>query len=157
MIPIELRKAEIEDVSHVARHLRPADRREIEAIVFCGMFAAVRESFDRSIETWVATVKGEPACLFGVYIGIAAAGIFRPWLVGTHLVDRYGARFVRDERAIEMVRDWRGRFSVLENWVDARNGRAIRLLTWLGFTILDTEPYGRLGLPFHRFVMETKR
>jgi len=44
-------------------------------------------------------------------------------------------------------------YSHLENWVDARNTKAINWLRWLGFTVHDPVPFGVAGLPFHRFDM----
>jgi len=32
---------------------------------------------------------------------------------------------------------------------------SIAWLRWLGFEVKDAEPYGWLGMPFHRFQMET--
>jgi len=43
-------------------------------------------------------------------------------------------------------------YDKLENYVDARNTKAINWLKWLGFQFADeTVPYGMLKMPFYKF------
>jgi len=107
---------------------------------------------DRFSNALVAVVDGEPICAFGVTPISAATGLGAPWLVGTTRLDRYATMFIRRCRPSlqAVLGDWLN----LVNYVDARNARAIRWLSWLGFTIHPTIPYGPFNLPFHPFTLE---
>ena len=95
--------------------------------------------------------EGKPVCIFGLSPACIVLGQGSPWLLGTDEVERYAFAFLRRNKA--MVRRWLDITPVLENWVDARNHGSIRWLRWLNFTIHAPSPYGRMGLPFHRFDM----
>ncbi len=64
-----------------------------------------------------------------------------PWLMGTDLVDAHKRAFLCESR--RMVGEWQKRYPVLRNLVDARYTKALRWLTWLGFTLGPPRPYGR--------------
>ena len=103
------------------------------------------------MECWCGMADGEPICIFGVS---SASPLSRSGIPvdGRHRTPGpAGFRVLRRSRNV--VHDMLSRYDELYNYVDARNTQAIRWLRWLGFTIMDTEPYGLCGLPFHRFEM----
>ena len=51
----------------------------------------------------------------------------------------------------EKVESWKERYDFLWNYVDSENDKSIRFLERLGFTLLDPEPFGVRGHPFHPF------
>lgn len=104
-------------------------------------------------EVWVGLVDGEPVCVFGVAQASILSTEGMPWMVGTTRLPFLKRSFVAGSRAV--VAEMRRRFPVLRNFVDARNSHAIRWLKWLGFTIMEAEPHGPFGLPFHPFEMRT--
>ena len=139
-------------VMSVATNLRKADHEEVTATHGEGTDVAARvyESWLVSRDTVrVGTANGEPFCVFGVYRKSLIAGSATPWLVGTPELEKHYRRFARVSRAV--VGYWQQAFPHLENYVDARNTTSIRWLQWLGFQLYYPEPFGEMGLPFHRF------
>lgn len=139
-----------EDLDWLAPRLRAGDRAEAEAMSGMGAREALRFSVKVSRETWIAEVAGEPLAIFGI-AGAYTSPVARPWMVGTDAIGCYKLSFMRFSRAL--VADWRGRFDVLENWVDARHLESVRWLGWLGFTLDEPKPFGPFKMPFHRFEM----
>ena len=74
-----------------------------------------------------------------------------PWLLATDELESCARPFLRRSR--KAVKEMMNGYSVLRNYVDARNTVAIRWLGWIGFKILPAEPFGADGLPFHPFEM----
>lgn len=133
----------------LAPRLRAADIREIAAGSGAAPLEALLVSLRRSTEAWAGTVDGAVACIFGVGPLSLLGGEGCPWLLGSDLVERNAFGFARRNRAV--VARWLRTYPVLRNYVDARNGQAIRWLGWLGFTLMPPVPYGVSRLPFHPF------
>lgn len=125
-----------------AMEIRPEDKAEFWAAAKVDPKDALRASLG---DAWACLVDGEPVAVFGVTPPALLGGAAMPWLVGS--VNLNPRLLVKPARAI--LAGWD--YERLENWVDARNTKAIRWLRWLGFTIHPAEPYGVMGLPFHRF------
>jgi len=149
MLRVDIVPARPEHLDYVAANLRPADIEEIMAASGLDAAAAVRESAALSLVCRGGLVNGEPVCVFGVGAASMAAPEGVIWLLGTPAMERHAVAFLRRNRAwIEaMLRLW----PRLVNHVDARHTTAIRWLRWLGFTIHPAAPWGKAGLPFHRF------
>ncbi len=155
MATIEVVTATLEHARRMASRTRRADREEVWASHGVGAREALALSLMASREAWTGLVNGEPACMFGVTPYPAEKGVGVPWMIGTDLVERHAAAFLRRNRSY--VRHMLGVFPKLRNHVDARNEMSIRWLRWLGFTIHAAAPYGLYGLPFHLFTMESAR
>jgi len=90
-------------------------------------------------------------CIFGVAPASLLGSVGVPWMIGTQEIDSHAKAFLRRNKAyVERMSEL---YNYLVNFVDARNTRAIGWLKWLGFTILEAQPHGPDGLPFHRFEM----
>ncbi|GAB5471420.1 MAG: hypothetical protein Kilf2KO_44500 [Rhodospirillales bacterium] len=152
---VEIRQAVMPDAALLAADLRAADRLEILAATGLAPLPAIEESIRVSSQVWSGLVDGEMVAIFGLRRPSLLSDRAYPWLLGTNAVARHPRPFLRLSKAA--VADWRTRFRLLENYVDARNAAAIRWLAWLGFTIHPARPYGAQGLPFHRFTMEGDR
>jgi len=141
--------ATIEHIERVAAHMRKSDRDEVFAAGAVTALEALRHSFDCSDESWAGLADGEPICIFGVAPRSMITGTGVPWLLGTPEIEKHALPFLRRSRRV--MSEWRSRFELLENHVDARNTKSIQWLRWLGFTIHDAIPYGPFNLPFHPF------
>ncbi|MGA2937286.1 MAG: hypothetical protein ABSF52_09340 [Syntrophobacteraceae bacterium] len=136
----------------LANNMSQADREEVAAAVGMGPYRALKDSLERSAVAWTGLMNDEPVCMWGVTPLDILGGIGSPWLLGTDQVQKYGFTFLREcKRRLPAMLEL---FPVLANYVDARHGRAIRWLKWLGFKF-DPEPapYGIWNMPFFRFEM----
>ena len=147
----EVRDATVDDAVALAPRMRQADIDECVAMGF-GAEDALITSVRASMMPMAGLVNGEVVCLFGV----GSVGMFAtsgaPWLLGSIALDR--RRFT----LIKMARQWidyqLSIYPLLENWVDARNNKSIKLVRWLGFEIDDPKPFGVDGEMFRRFWKE---
>lgn len=134
-------------IRDIAARMRQADRDEVSASSGKTPLVALAYSFRKSSIVMTAMIDGRPEIMFGVGDVNILGGVGAPWLLGTDAVDTVPLWFVRRSLA------WRNqllmRYSVLRNFVDARNEVSIRWLRWLGFRILD--PVKLRGHDFHLF------
>lgn len=132
------------DVYFIARNLREADRRELETISGRSALEAVWVSWAASERTWVATIHGEPAVVFGVGQG----GVV--WMVGTDAISKAKVEvFKLSQRILGELLDMYG---YLHNFVDERNTLHVRWLKRLGFTFDGSIEINKLR--FLRFFMK---
>lgn len=145
-------RAEVEHVAAIAERVRTADKAEIYAA--CGLppYEALVRSWAVSDHSWTGFLDGVPAAMFGVTQASLVTGTGKPWLIGTDLLDKSPLTFLKECRPF--MPEIERRYARLENYVDARNSRAIRWLKWLGFEMGQAEPYGFQKLPFIRFYKE---
>jgi hypothetical protein len=137
----------------VAANMSEADRAECEA-GGKGPYAALIESFERSVVSWTGMVGDHrPVCVFGVSPIDILGGIGSPWLLGTDELPRHAKTFLKLNR--EYIPKMLDIFPHLVNYVDARHVVAIKWLKHLGFRF-DREPvpYGPFHMPFLKFEME---
>ena len=148
-----LRPARPEDGPAMARLLRPSDRAELLAVSPDPRLGhRLSRAVAASRAAWLLVRHGEPLCLFGL-AATQAPGVGSPWLVGSPAMDRETVALARLSRVV--VARFNQLFPVLVNLVDARNRRALRWAAWAGFTVAARpQPYGPLGLPFHRILKE---
>lgn len=136
----------------LAKVMRADDVREIWASHRSKPYEALRHSAMVSRDTKTGVVDGRPVCMFGVAPrGSTLAPFGSPWLLGAEELPQHGRAFLRLNRA--WVAEQMEIYSLLENWIDARNVVSIRWLKWLGFAIFEPTPFGPDQLPFHRFEM----
>ena len=129
--------------------MRESDKAEVWAASHLSPEAALAQSVACSGEALTALVSGEPVCIFGVGIYSLACPVGVPWMLGTNALGCLQMRLARQSKRI--IDAWLLRFESLENYVDARQVRSIKYLRWLGFEIEEPQPWGREGLPFHKF------
>lgn len=138
-------------IEFVAEHMREDDINEVYASSGLSPYVALRFSCKMSDPCYTGTADDEPVCIFGVVPKSMLSDTGVPWLLGTDAVSRHARAFLRRNKKV--VKQWRERFELLENYVDARNKKSIAWLEWLGFEIHPAKPYGVQGLPFHYFEM----
>lgn len=148
---VEIVPATLEHVAEMAPRMRAVDRDEVFAASGMDPAQALVLSLMTSTETWAAVRDGRVVCIWGVGDADGYPGVGVPWLLGTDDVRGVSRRFLRECR--RYVAGWMARYQVLVNFTDDRNALSHDWLRWLGFTIMDPEPYGHAGLPFRKFYM----
>lgn len=149
MARIQIRPATADDVTFLAPRLRAADRFEVLASTGLDPARSLQLAFELSDQVWTGTADGVPGAMFGVSSMDPLTGAGVPWLLGSDLVEENAIAFLRASRRI--VDGMRQEYTLLENYVDARNVASIGWLQWLGFDIHEQAPFGPFGVPFHRF------
>jgi hypothetical protein len=146
----EVVDARLEHIAPIASRVRTPDLEELSALLPVSVEAVLKMSLEASPLACTGLIDGEPVCMFGVVpVSFFAPDEGRPWMVGTSLLDQHAKTFLKGCKPhLDAMRE---RYAVLENFVDARNVKAIRWLKWLGFTIHPALPMGRRYIPFHRF------
>jgi hypothetical protein len=142
-----IRRMQQADVERVASCARLADVEEMLAGSGHTIAEALQLGLEQSLRAWVIEQDGKPLAAVGDTM--AGIGVGVPWMVTTDHIGEAPRPFLRASKAI--LADTMQRHCLLVNYVDARNATAIRWLGWLGFTIHGSAPYGRDGLPFHKF------
>ena len=152
--------ATAEDIVCLGPRLRVADVEEIRAASGLAQLEALRRSFDFSTHVWAVRavagetpsdrkIAGRTIAMWGVGPLSLVDGRGCPWLLAADAFEACGRDIVRLSRPL--LASMRDNYPHLENRVDARHTRAVRWLSWLGFTIDAAAPWGVEGRPFHRF------
>ena len=129
--------------------MRAADVDEIKASSGLSPLMALKVSARASRSPVAALVDGEPVAVFGIVNANTIENIGAPWLLGTDRLDEITREWLKDApQWIMLLSDG---YSLLRNWVDARNVRSIRWLKHMGFKVKKSEPFGLAGLPFRQF------
>lgn len=147
----EIVTAEKWHITHIAEHVRTADRDEFWALSMMTPEEVLHQSFGLSHLAWTGLIDGVPVCMYGVVRASLLGNVGRPWMVGTDLLDKHQVVFLRRCRA--SLETMKMCFGKLENYIDARNVKAIQWLRWLGFSFSEPEPLGPLNMPFIRFTL----
>lgn len=147
--------ATLEHAEAIAANVREADRLELLASSGTDPLTAMRRGLETTPETLTGLYDGEPACMFGVWPFSALGGMGAAWMIGSRVLDRPGAQRALLRLSAPVVEYWSEHYpSLIYNFVDARNTRAIRWLRWLGFQFADPIPYGVDKVPFLPFYMK---
>lgn len=110
---------------------------------------ALRLGLRLSLAPVAVLIDGRPEAMLGVYPSSLMGGAGVPWMLGTDTLYHNGRGFLELGPVVidRMLAD----FVRLENVVSARNSRAIRFLTRMGFAIgTELQWHGKVPfLPFH--------
>jgi hypothetical protein len=119
-------------VDQMVGHLRAGDVAELAAIGLTDR-AALEQGLACSIEAWTAVCAGVAMGMYGCTVDAVLGDEGHPWLLTTCWTTPHWLVFARALR--EAVDRYKGMFSRLSGQTDARYAPAVRLLTWLGFSI----------------------
>lgn len=136
-------------IDELVENMRPADLDELDAATSLPIRDVIAASVKHSALSATVMVDGEVACILGVCPVSILGGHGIPWMLGTKVVDRNAKSLWKTLRPV--CDEIQEAFSFLENYVDARNLKAIRVLKAMGFNVEPAKPWGHKGLPFHRF------
>lgn len=142
---------------HIAPFLdviRPEDRDEAVAAYGVGILLALLKVVNDG-ENYAVLVDGQPEVLFGVIPVEESEDVGVVWLMGSHIIEKRPVRFSRVVgRELDKLK---GKYRVLTNCADLRNGVHLTWLLRLGFRFVRIVPeYGAAGLPFMHFIWERK-
>lgn len=153
---VDVRPAHDADISALLADMRAADRAEIIAGWGDDHSALVRAALKLSDYAHTMLVDGAVVFVGGIYPESALGGIGVPWVLGTTKAERYVksmTKIVRKHLPIAFAR-----YSVLRNYVDARNVKTIAWLKMLGFSVArEATTWGLAQLPFFEFRMEKSK
>ena len=98
-----------------------------------------------------ALVDGKVAAIAGAGPLDPLGGVASVWLLTGEAIRRYPHSFFHAYRTFvkAMLREW----STLIAWIDARNTRALRVASLVGFQLCEPEPHGVAGLPFRMAII----
>lgn len=139
----------------LAEHIRPADEAEVWATNHQTPITAVANCIAWTPEPKTICADSQVVCLFGVAENgsiLSTTGV--PWMLTTENAPKHDSYLLRQSQT--HVSQMKRRYNRLENYVDARNSRALRWLGWLGFEIHPAAPFGVDSLPFHLFTWDAR-
>ena len=148
----EVVQAKPEHAKFIAENMRQADVHEVWASSKHTPIEAIVTSMSLSQETWVGLGDGEPI----IIVGIVKQDMFNrgvPWMLGTDALPPFTRPFLRYVK--ELQKRWLDECSFLFNYVDARHTVSVRWLQWMGFEVMEAEPFGPYNMPFHNFYMRS--
>lgn len=137
----------------LADAMRADDIAEAEALgldAAKSAFFAYRQAAYRQ----TAFIDGEIAAMWGV-VGTPMSMVGQPYLLTTHAVEKISpikfAKIYRKE--VEIMKQM---FPKLENYVDARYTKSVRMLEIAGFTLSEIMLLGPNKTPFYKFTMASE-
>ena len=152
LVLAKLITARPEHVPAIAEAIRDPDRREIWASSMSKPERVLLSGLRYSDFVMTGMADDVPVCMWGVVQESLVGNVGVPWMIGTKHLDALAVTFLR--RCREPLLQVLKRYDRLVNYVDARNTRTIKWLTFMGFKVdKDPVPYGVFNLPFHRFSM----
>lgn len=89
--------------------------------------------------------------LMGIFGCRPAKGWGVPWAITTDLVHKYPKMFMR--YSLAALSGMARAFPMLTNQIDARNVRALRWASRVGFEVFPAIPHGPFRMPFHPILM----
>ena len=155
MAKVSIIKATAAHAEYIAKNVRDADKQEIWAIAMRNPEEAMLNGIEISDKSFTGMVDGVPVCMWGIVEQSIIGPVGTPWMIASNKLDQYAKLFIRQCK--KRAHKYFSAYGLLENYIDARNTKAIQWLKWLGFSVEDvSSPYGALGMPFHRFTMGAK-
>lgn len=122
-------------INDLATNMRDGDLAEVVASgrsdVFSGVFLSVKQSI-----AYAVIDDDKVLAMFGV-VPVRFEQGHMIWLLGTHRLERYKKRFVRQSK--DILEEWQRDYGVLYNFVHEDNRQTVRWLKWLGASF--GEPY----------------
>ncbi len=149
---LKVRGTQRDDLVYVAENMRAIDRQELADLTGSEPFKALENSVRLSDYALTVCDNDVPLCVCGIARISMLSERGAPWLLGTDKLREQSRGFVLLSRGIFGMMS--KKYEYLENLVSADNGRSIRWLKWLGFTVEAAKPAGISQKPFHRFYME---
>lgn len=138
-------------IDYVAANLREQDAEEMYATTGNHQHAgAIRAALAGSDDAVVfVNAYGEPVAVMGVSTVSFLYNTGCPWMLATPAVLRHRRALISLGRTYTQA--MLQHYDVLANHVDERNSISVAWLQHIGYVMSKPEPYGALGLPFHKF------
>lgn len=150
MATILIREAQECDCALLAVVMRPADRREVEALGLTPV-QALYESFKDSLIAYTVEVDGWPAAMFGITPYQLLGERASVWLLTGEGINKIPIAFVK--LSIYYIAKFLELYPVLDNWIDERYTAGIRWLEMCG-AVFDKAGIVKPGnVVFRHFVL----
>lgn len=150
MQPTFVRPATSSDLFYVAKNLRPEDADEVRAATGADPLLVLSQTDGREVLAAGLCHNDRAEILFGVDPWPGAPNVGIIWLLSTPEIYDYPVEFV--VRTRELLSKFHERYELLTNFIDARNERHIKWLSWMGFKqIRRVESFGAENRPFIEF------
>lgn len=140
------------DMDALAANMREIDQDECRLVGGMEPREALGESVGHALWAYAAEIDGEVVCIFGLSQDGLLAEEAYPWMLAANGIERHARTLLR-LTPIYLAR-MQGEAERLYNIVHAHNRRAIRYLTWCGFTF--GEGFDVRGAPFLPFEMKKR-
>ena len=142
------------DALELRLKLRHADLLEVQAASGPRVSETIEKAIEASPSVYTVRAKatGDLLCIFGCVPLDLMQTTGTPWMLGTDLLRRHARSLVRVTRVY--FDDMLAHYSLLMNFVDARNAQSIRLIRGVGCEVGNPVPYGVSGKPFRPFWRE---
>jgi hypothetical protein len=143
--------ASVADVADVVSRLRIEDIEECRAMwgVSPASFFATH-GYDKDNTYVIFNSSGRNVALAGV-APTKVQGSAQIWMIATDDLLKHQIEFLRYSKPF--IDEISAPYSIIYNWVDARNEVHIKWLKWCGFIFIDKkERWGAAGLPFYEFL-----
>lgn len=145
----KVRPARLEDAAALAPRLRAADLAELSALSTRSPQTTLEHGIKAGTAYAVELATGEVVALFGVApTGEPKLGAV--WMLGSEGLLSIRLTFLRHSR--HWLEQLFAGYSLLGNFVDARNTVHVEWLRWLGFRFLRRVHLGKKGEAFYEFV-----
>ena len=139
------------DIINLIDSMRPDDVQELNAASVLDHYTLIKNSVEQSTISFSIFINHELAAIGGVCTTNILTGHGCPWLLGTVVLESHKREVLKEaKQALSLMQIYNQK---LENYVDARNKRAIKVLKWLGFKVELPVLYGPDQLLFCRFTM----
>lgn len=142
-------------IDYVAENMRESDKQQSWIQGLLHPKQALKYCVRTSKKPMCGVIDGFPAIIFGVASYSMIGSIGSPWMLSTSAIHALPISFLKECK--KYIKESISSYDKLENYVDVENKTSISWLKWLGFDILDAEPYGNFKLPFHKFTMENEQ
>lgn len=148
--------ADEKDIENIVKVLRCDDEAELIAITGGLPEDAIKQSISADIKSYAVYDGEKILAIFGIGLDSPLELIAAPWAVFSEDIKHHKISLIK------LSRNWMdylldGLFNQLENWVDARNLKAIAYIKAIGFTVSENpQPYGKEKRPFHFFYRKAK-
>lgn len=144
-----LRVATEQDCLFLSENLREDDYKEIQAVVGLPPLLSLLHGYKTSqVPLVICNEKNKVVAMLGVVPNGLIGSI---WMVGTPELKKISVSFLRNCQGVFKV--LKNNFSILHNYVDARNELHIRWLKWMGFSFIKKhDNYGLEKISFYEFI-----
>ena len=144
-----VRDAVVEDIDILKDNIRDSDKQELWASHHIAPEEALRTSLKKASFCLTIEINKEPIGMMGICPGSILDDNAVIWMLSSDKIDNVRRSFARHSR--EYINKMLEKFSLLYNFVDARNKESLKWLRWCGAKIYEAKPYGIEKIPFHYF------
>jgi hypothetical protein len=131
-------------------NLRASDVEEVESSTGVGANLVLAETYAKTKKSYAVIHDNKTVAVFGCNALTSPGDIGVPWLLATDQIESITWPFSRECRL--HIESMLIKYSLLMNYVLAKNTKSVRWLKWCGFEVFPPKPFGPYEKPFHLFI-----